>query len=115
MFTERVLRCCDCASDFVFTVGEQEFFNSKGLTNEPKRCANCRVVTRLRRSGRGLETLSSAVCAKCESSFMLPFKPLGYKPTYCNTCFRVHRAEMEAAQQSRPAVVAPIEQVPVTA
>ncbi|HIN66929.1 MAG TPA: hypothetical protein EYM95_19995, partial [Candidatus Obscuribacterales bacterium] len=25
MFTERVLRCCDCAGDFVFTVGEQEF------------------------------------------------------------------------------------------
>lgn len=103
MFTERVLRCCDCAGDFVFTIGEQEFFHNKGLTNEPKRCSNCRVVTRLRRSGRSLETLTSAICAKCESSFMLPFKPLGYKPTYCNTCYRVYRAELETARQARSA------------
>lgn len=113
MFTERVLRCCDCAGDFVFTVGEQEFFYNKGLTNEPKRCANCRVVTRLRRSGRSLETLTAAVCAKCESEFMLPFKPLGYKPTYCNTCFRTHRAEVEATRQARATLNIASEQVPV--
>ncbi len=115
MFTERVLRCCDCASDFAFTVGEQEFFHNKGLANEPKRCANCRVATRLRRSGRSLETMSSAVCAKCESSFILPFKPLGYKPTYCNTCFRVSRAELEAARQTHSAAIATVEKVPVIA
>jgi hypothetical protein len=29
-------------ADFVFTVEEQEFFSSKGYTNEPKRCPACR-------------------------------------------------------------------------
>jgi len=114
MFTERVLNCCDCAGDFVFTIGEQEFFHNKGLTNEPKRCPNCRLVTRLRRSGRGLETLTSAICAECQSSFMLPFKPLGYKPTYCNTCFRAHRAELEASKQARAASIALNEAVGAT-
>lgn len=104
MFTDRILQCCDCAGDFVFTIGEQDFFANKGLTNEPKRCANCRVVTRMRRAGRDLETLTNATCADCNVSFVLPFKPIGYKPTYCNTCYRIHRAELEAtkALQSQP-------------
>lgn len=42
MFSNKTLNCCDCRVDFEFTVGEQEFFNLKGLTNVPKRCANCR-------------------------------------------------------------------------
>lgn len=114
MFNERVLKCCDCSEEFVFTKGEQEFFHNKGLTNEPKRCSNCRVVTRLRRAGRDLETLTSAICAECQSSFMLPFKPLGYKPTYCNTCYRVRRAELEATRQARAAATALSAQVGVT-
>jgi hypothetical protein len=28
----------DCSGDFVFTVGEQEFYEEKGLENEPARC-----------------------------------------------------------------------------
>jgi len=98
MFTDKVLRCCDCTNDFVFTTGEQEFFSAKGLSNLPKRCSNCRVITRLRRAGRAVDNVSQAICAKCESSFTLPFKPLGYKPTFCNICFREHRAEVEAAR-----------------
>lgn len=37
----RNLRCCDCGKDFVFTVGEQMFFNSHGY-HPPKRCRACR-------------------------------------------------------------------------
>jgi hypothetical protein len=36
-----VLHCEDCDKDFVFTVGEQQFFYSKGLST-PKRCQPCR-------------------------------------------------------------------------
>ena len=108
MFTDKVLRCCDCTNDFVFTEGEQEFFHAKGLSNLPKRCSDCRVITRLRRAGRAVDTVSQAVCAKCESSFTLPFKPLGYKPTFCNTCFRLHRAEMEAARNQTAELVLPV-------
>ncbi len=39
---DKTLICQDCGSEFVFTVGEQEFYKEKGFTNEPKRCKECR-------------------------------------------------------------------------
>lgn len=36
------LVCKDCGAEFVFTVGEQEFYASKGFTNQPLRCITCR-------------------------------------------------------------------------
>jgi len=35
------LVCLDCKSIFVFSAGEQAYFNSKGLS-QPKRCRECR-------------------------------------------------------------------------
>ena len=40
--TDKTLVCKDCGSEFVFTVGEQEFYKEKGFENEPVRCAACR-------------------------------------------------------------------------
>ncbi len=42
-FKDRLLWCLDCQKEFVFTVGEQQFFWSKGLA-EPKRCKSCRQI-----------------------------------------------------------------------
>lgn len=39
---DKTLVCKDCGKEFVFTAGEQEFYAEKGLTNEPKRCKECR-------------------------------------------------------------------------
>jgi hypothetical protein len=39
---DKKLTCKDCGKEFVFTVGEQEFYQSKGFENEPTRCADCR-------------------------------------------------------------------------
>ena len=39
---DKKLICVDCGNEFVFTVGEQEFYNEKGFENEPKRCPDCR-------------------------------------------------------------------------
>ena len=36
-YRDRVLKCIDCASEFVFTAGEQLFYAEKGFKNEPKR------------------------------------------------------------------------------
>ena len=36
-----ILKCQDCGGNFVFTVGEQQFYKSKGFTM-PKRCKSCR-------------------------------------------------------------------------
>lgn len=39
---DKTLVCKDCGKDFVFTVGEQEFYKEKGFENEPVRCPDCR-------------------------------------------------------------------------
>jgi hypothetical protein len=39
---DKSIQCSDCGASFTFTTGEQEFYATKGLTNEPKRCAPCR-------------------------------------------------------------------------
>ena len=40
--TDKIMTCRDCGSEFVFSVGEQEFYKEKGFDNEPKRCLACR-------------------------------------------------------------------------
>lgn len=42
--------CVDCGKEFVWTVGEQEFYASKGFTNEPKRCKECAKARRAQRN-----------------------------------------------------------------
>jgi len=39
---DETLVCKDCGKDFIFTVGEQEFYAEKGFTNKPARCKECR-------------------------------------------------------------------------
>ena len=49
-FDDKSIQCSDCRSTFTFTTGEQEFFQSKGFTNEPKRCPSCRQANKARRA-----------------------------------------------------------------
>ena len=42
-FQDKVLKCIDCGSDFIFTAGEQLFFHDKQFKNEPKRCKACKT------------------------------------------------------------------------
>jgi len=46
-FQDKSLKCVDCGTAFVFTSGEQEFYATKGYTNEPKRCSGCRKAKKL--------------------------------------------------------------------
>ncbi|GKX68295.1 zinc-ribbon domain-containing protein [Inconstantimicrobium mannanitabidum] len=39
---DRNIVCKDCGNEFVFTVGEQEFYKEKGFENDPVRCPDCR-------------------------------------------------------------------------
>ncbi len=39
---DKTLKCVDCGEEFTFTVREQQFYEEKGFTNEPKRCKECR-------------------------------------------------------------------------
>ena len=50
-YTEKSLQCSDCGKPFPFTTEEQEFFATKGFTNEPKRCFPCRSARRAEKFG----------------------------------------------------------------
>ena len=46
---DETLVCKDCGKEFVFTVGEQEFYKEKGFENKPQRCAECRRARKANR------------------------------------------------------------------
>ncbi|MFA6662311.1 MAG: zinc-ribbon domain-containing protein [Bacilli bacterium] len=46
---DKKLICKDCGKEFVWTVGEQEFYAEKGFTNEPVRCPDCRKARKAAR------------------------------------------------------------------
>src|SRR5216684_5840793 len=43
-FSDITLTCKDCGNPFVFTAGEQEFYQQRGLMNQPGRCSDCRAA-----------------------------------------------------------------------
>lgn len=49
-FVDREIQCLDCSQGFVFTAGEQEFYERKGFKEEPKRCKPCRDQRKARRN-----------------------------------------------------------------
>jgi DNA-directed RNA polymerase subunit RPC12/RpoP len=38
---DKKIKCIDCHKDFIFTAGEQEFFEERGYST-PIRCKDCR-------------------------------------------------------------------------
>ncbi len=52
-FQDKSIQCADCGASFTFSADEQEFFTSKGFTNEPKRCPACRQARKSERQGGG--------------------------------------------------------------
>lgn len=89
--SDKTLVCVDCGAEFIFTVGEQEFFSSRGYVNEPKRCQTCRSTRRAEQrmggSREGPREMHSIVCAECGANAMVPFRPRGDRPVYCSDCF----------------------------
>lgn len=49
---DRTLECIDCGEEFIFTAGEQEFFEEKGF-DDPKRCKSCRDKRKAEKRNRG--------------------------------------------------------------
>jgi len=101
MYNDKPLTCRDCGQSFLFTAGEQEFFASKGFTNEPTRCPDCRAANKRSRSGggggysggydRAPREMFPAVCASCGKETQVPFQPRGDRPVYCSDCFASQR------------------------
>lgn len=92
-FEDKTLTCVECGNEFVFTAGEQEFHASKGFTNEPRRCPDCRAARRASSGSRGGQEreMFTATCDGCGGEARLPFRPRGDKPVYCSDCFRTRQ------------------------
>jgi CxxC-x17-CxxC domain-containing protein len=87
---DKSLTCSDCGTQFNFSAAEQEFFQSKGYTNEPKRCPSCRQARKAERGGStGVKSrqMFPAVCAECGKDTEVPFEPREGRPVYCSDCF----------------------------
>ncbi|HEY9789868.1 MAG TPA: zinc-ribbon domain containing protein [Candidatus Obscuribacterales bacterium] len=97
-FDDRVLKCIDCAAEFVFSASEQQFFAQKQLKNVPKRCPSCRMLNRYKRSGNDASKVTEVQCDDCGAVCHVPFRPKGHKPTLCTGCF--HKKRGQAADSS---------------
>lgn len=113
-FQDKSLTCSDCAQEFIFSAGEQEFFERKGFKEIPKRCKPCREARKNRRDGgggnggngmrtngyrgdtptrgsRGPRELHDAICARCGLATRVPFRPVTSRPVFCRDCYAAER------------------------
>ena len=96
-FQDKSLQCSDCGATFTFSAEEQELFQSRGYTNEPKRCSSCRQARKSERYGNdGYSRNTSrqmfpAKCAECGKDTEVPFEPRTGRPVYCSDCYRKAR------------------------
>jgi CxxC-x17-CxxC domain-containing protein len=108
-FQDRPIQCIDCKNEFIFTAGEQEFYERKGFKEIPKRCKPCREARKARRGdrdsggngtsrddygsrgegrgNRGAREMFDAVCAACGAAARVPFRPANGRPVYCRDCY----------------------------
>jgi CxxC-x17-CxxC domain-containing protein len=94
-FVDKVLKCADCGSDFVFTAGEQLFFYDKQFKNDPKRCKQCKAK---RASGtNSVRPETRTVCSECGTETTVPFKPTQGRPVLCRSCFQQKRTMSQAS------------------
>lgn len=111
-YADKTLTCRDCGSQFTFTQGEQQFYASKGLLNEPTRCPDCRANRKRSagatggrseggysngssygggRSEGGYREMFDVTCDSCGQPARVPFQPRGDRPVYCSDCFQQQR------------------------
>jgi CxxC-x17-CxxC domain-containing protein len=107
-FQDRPIQCIDCKNEFIFTAGEQEFYERKGFKEVPKRCKPCREARKTRRmdrdsgppredygnrapqqerGGARQREMFDAVCAACGAPARVPFRPANGRPVYCRDCY----------------------------
>jgi CxxC-x17-CxxC domain-containing protein len=101
-FQDKMLKCIDCGTEFVFTAGEQLFFYDKQFKNEPKRCKACKTkrvsvlgaapVSR----GNNYRVETRTNCSQCGKETTVPFKPTQGRPVLCRECFQAKRTAASA-------------------
>ena len=85
------LTCRECNTEFVFSVGEQQFFKEKGFLNPPKLCKACRAARRNNGQPAPEQQYYTAVCSQCGGEAKLKFQPSSDRPVYCSACFEARK------------------------
>jgi CxxC-x17-CxxC domain-containing protein len=114
-FVDRNINCRDCGTSFVFTAGEQAFYQQKGFSHDPVRCPNCRRAKKDSTAGGGgggygsgdsyghrggggggggNRQLFKATCSSCGAETQVPFQPSSDRPVYCRNCYNSRRGAM---------------------
>ncbi len=96
-FTDRILKCCDCGTEFVFTAGEQLFFHDKDFKNDPKRCKQCKA--KRVRGGSRVRPETRTNCSECGAATTVPFKPTQGRPVLCRSCFQRQQGQSKTARE----------------
>ena len=118
LLQDREFTCKECSAAFVFTVGEQEFYLTKGLRHAPQRCSACRGAGRaaeiparrastpwLGQNGEARKRenggdagsewtrrqMTDIRCVQCGEAAQVPFQPRGDRPVYCRACYAAVR------------------------
>lgn len=100
-FQDKVLKCIDCGTDFIFTSGEQSFFYDKQFKNPPKRCKACKAK-RVAEFGaapaaRGSSRVETRItCSHCGKETTVPFRPSQGRPVFCRECFQERQSAASA-------------------
>jgi len=79
-FEDRTITCRHCGKEFIFTSGEQEFYELKGF-NTPSRCPECRPVKAAHHNG--------LVCSQCKNAIDKD------AAMYCKACLASVHLEYE--------------------
>lgn len=86
MYKDRRIVCRECGREFIFTVGEQEFYASRGFETEPVRCPECR--RKRKQAARKQKEIFEIVCSECGEVDTIPFEPRHDIPVYCRACYK---------------------------
>lgn len=103
-FEDISIDCTDCSQAFVWTAGEQAFFQTKQLSNPPKRCKPCKraknrrleAVEMAKATGQRKRVEVRADCARCGTTTTVPFYPCQGRPVFCRQCYLESNTEISA-------------------
>ena len=88
---DRVIVCEGCSMEFIFTEGEQRYYEEKQFT-PPKRCKPCRDERKRERQGRdgggGERETHTIICSECGNEGTIPFPPTTGRTYKCRNCFK---------------------------
>src|SRR5947209_8481102 len=95
-YTDRMLACVQCGTEFTFSADDQEFHATRGY-QDPKRCPRCRAERRTSVGGgaaygggydRPQREMHTTTCSQCGREARVPFIPRNDRPVYCSDCYQ---------------------------